>query len=1422
MRNKKVWSGMLIAAMMVSACVPTMALTPSPSKDLKWEFAPSEHRLDLANDPRVAALSADTEIRIMVEVEEMAVIDYALQRGVTLSELDAATAEEAAEEVEDTLEAVKEDIVDESLDVTYLDEFANVFSGFSAVTTVEDAKAIEKLPNVKRVYYSTQYFLPTPQMSTSTDMINAGKAWDLKFKGEGMLIAVLDSSFAPDHPDMQLISNPSKAKYQSPDQLPAGLPGEWQNIKMPYAYNYYDNTQHLAATSEHGTHVAGTVAANGDVDNGGIRGVAPEAQLLGMKVFGDDPNMPSTFDDIYVRAIEDALLLGADGINMSLGSTAGFVQDESDDPARVAIRKAAESGVIVAISAGNSDRFGNGADEPYAINPDTGVVGSPSLNPYSLSVASMENTHSKMPFAQVATSGSSVQIQLPYNAVEGAPDPASVSSGHAIELAYVGTGEPKYYEGQNVQGKFVLAVRTGSYYYANIKATAQANGAAGILVRGTEAHGDYVSMNAGDTPTIPMMSLSIANGNKLEALLKAGESLSVAFAGEVESFPNGAAGQMSDFTSWGVTPDLEFKPEITAPGGRIYSTLQNGQHGEMSGTSMAAPHVAGATAVVMQRIEAEFGGLSGLDKYNFAKNLLMSTAKPVQVAGEVTYTSPRRQGAGLMDLYAATVGHVIATDANTGMSKVNLKEIGNSASFTVELKNFADKEVSYNLSASIGTDLVKDGYLMDAPDAITGTGIHFEKDGAAISSITVPTGGSITFDVSFNLEDAKLQTSGLPLKEAYVNGNFVEGFVRLSSLDDEEPSIGLPYLGFYGDWNDAPIIDTGDDKGLSFYGIPTSLFDNNYEPFDVIEGDPFTYFSPKDNQGEGDDVYDEVRAALTFLRNAKAFEINILDANKKVVKTLAINSGIRKNYYDGDSNNPVVYAEDEWVWDGKLDGKVAEGTYYYEIKAKIDFPGAEWQTYTIPLKIDMTAPIMNSVTYDEETMKLTLKGTDNLKLHKYAIRIGGKVYESFNGVFDLSKLVKGPTTVIVMVLDAAYNVDGGGIVVGDTKAPVLDMPSPEPLSTVNSQNVQFAGTIKDDHLLRSLRINNQSVPFAFDPEKGVNTFNTTIKLADGKHNVPIVAEDQSGNIMEFARIIYVDSSAPTIELDKTMAVKVPKEQTTFNLKAKFVDNYTGFIIKVNDSVEKNMIIDTTFIKTPAPVTYSMNRTVNLAPGDNLFSISAKDGAGNLKVVNYKVIRGESSATIESVKTEAWPLELISSERPVEISMSADLPLNWTVNVKSPTGQVVATENYAGSQHSFTWAPDAMNKQNGIYTAEISYTDGVAKGSKLIAFEVYNYPVKVSSVETVKRGNLMNVETVVKNLSESTQNPLLVVQVMDASGRVVNISSTQLKNVAPGKEVQMGAGFTLSSSGTYTVDVFVWNGWEMPQSLSSPNQVKIKH
>ncbi|MFM1539432.1 S8 family serine peptidase [Helcococcus bovis] len=89
---------------------------------------------------------------------------------------------------------------------------------------------------------------------------------------------------------------------------------------MPYGYNYYDNNKNLFDSygAMHGMHVSGIIGANDTKNN--KYGVAPNAQILSLKVFSDDIQYPTTFTDIGLKAIDDAIKLKADVINMSLGT----------------------------------------------------------------------------------------------------------------------------------------------------------------------------------------------------------------------------------------------------------------------------------------------------------------------------------------------------------------------------------------------------------------------------------------------------------------------------------------------------------------------------------------------------------------------------------------------------------------------------------------------------------------------------------------------------------------------------------------------------------------------------------------------------------------------------------------------------------------------------------------------------------------------------------------------------------------------------------------------------------------------------------------------------------------------------------------------------------------------------------------------
>lgn len=142
-----------------------------------------------------------------------------------------------------------------------------------------------------------------------------------------------------------------------------------------------------------------------------------------------------------------------------------------------------------------------------------------------------------------------------------------------------------------------------------------AAGAKGIIFYNSiEGGEDFISAKL-EGINVPVIFLRRADGLKL----KNNPAGKVIVTDNEIDLPNPNAGRMSDFSSWGVSGDEDAKPEITAYGGEIYSTLNDGKYGNMSGTSMSAPKVSGASVLLMERLDKEFPEIKGAQRQHLAK-----------------------------------------------------------------------------------------------------------------------------------------------------------------------------------------------------------------------------------------------------------------------------------------------------------------------------------------------------------------------------------------------------------------------------------------------------------------------------------------------------------------------------------------------------------------------------------------------------------------------------------------------------------------------------------------------------------------------------------------------------------------------------------------------------------------------------------
>lgn len=906
--------------------------------------------------------------------------------------------------------------------------FNVLFSGFTMKMTTEEALMVrENIPEVKQIFVDYKYNRPDEKinMYNSSKMVNANKAWNLGYKGEGRVVSVIDSGADINHPAMRL-TDATKAKYdkQAIDELISKhlLKGQYLNEKFPYGYNFMDHNMDLKDTNKdtgmHGMHVSGTVGANADDDeakvNNGIKitGIAPEAQILVMRVFGQD--VATTNTSAYIEAIEESIILGADSMNMSLGSMSGSEQG-IDLGMDLALQNAKKAGSIVAIAGGNDFYTTWGNDNPRATNPDWGVMGTPGVAESAFTVANYNNNSMVTDASTFIKDENGKEIEVVAKAMDTIDDAVDTGfiSMQEYEIVDVGLGNTEAdYNGQGVKGKIVLAQRGVNSFADKIK-LAQSKGAIAFLLGNNEADkSDYfIIMQTQTKGLIRGYSVTYRNYMKIKQNIAdakaAGKVPMIKINTEKHEMANPGQYKMNESTSWGPNPSLRLKPEITAPGGEIYSTVNTdgGRYESMTGTSMATPHVAGGIALVNQFLQEKKFNFEGAEKHQFIKNIMMATATPIlyeNVKG--FYNSPRVQGAGLMNLEAAVNPYLVTlTDASGKMSNGKaVVEFGSikdeKLDLNLKLKNYSNKPATYKVHGIAQTDQVKDGKITFEPAKL---------GEANFAEITVNANSEANFTGVIDLT-GKLETA----KKNQPNGFFIDGFIFFESKANAEGAkefadLSVPYLAFYGDWASLPIIDRfADDivfeespsgkiwadnipfwyQGTEYKDFPGKYFDQwNFTHFyskwhdggRMIQG--YQAWSDK-YLGEfavspnGDSDKDEMSFHGVFLRNADNLKFEFINETGEVVKTIVepYRSTIKKNYYK------QKYTEDPvWTWRGedKNGGQVPDGNYKVKITASAQDNKSSEQEYVKTVYVDREKPEIELIDakQDTDTNSVTIK-----------------------------------------------------------------------------------------------------------------------------------------------------------------------------------------------------------------------------------------------------------------------------------------------------------------------------------------------------------------------------------------------------------------------------------------------------------------
>lgn len=1039
----KRWIASVLAAAMLLPCIPTAGAVDAQSKEPP-ATGTSAYRPESLKDSGPEVVQSEEEISPDEEVTAIIVLEKKISPLARFQQ-------------KSIQNEISKNVLDgEKLEV--LHSYTTVENGFAAVVPYGKLEEIRQLPGVAAAYAAPVFKVAPDMPTTMTEL--GGLENTSGYQGEGMVIAIVDSGLEISHPlftqaptapalAKKDIENVLASKNLKAEEKKSGITASqvYKTAKVPFAFDYADNDLDVApnGAGDHGTHVAGIAAANAGVV-ADVVGVAPQAQILAMKVFSSSGSNGATWDDILAAA-DDAVALGADVINMSLGSTCGFSTPEGDKGVAAVFQKIADAGVMLSISAGNeySAALGTRIGKGHALtqNPDYGTVASPSSYSQPLSIASVEKADSiDSCYLTVEERKVAFNDTVEDKTVENVKDDSpSFRSLAGKELEYVvvpNAGEAKDYDGLSVEGKIALVSR-GSVEYNTKKEAAKAAGAAGILVYNNEPGMLYMQL---DNYDLPSAFISQADGKALAAVAEGNRKLTVSASyGKVD---NPTSGEMSDFSSWGVTPELTLKPDLTAPGGNIKSATVNNGYTTKSGTSMSAPFVSGAMALVKQYVEQKKFATTETEKAALVDNLLMSTADLV-MAGTAPY-SPRKQGAGSVNIAAATSTKAYLTAADGGRPKVELgDDAAESGNYTInfQVHNLTDEKLTYTVGGYVQTDGQEVTKQIGDEDVHQVTELPYRlKAAISAQTVTVPASETVTVTVSVSLTDA----DRMYLSNNFKNGTYIEGFVTLTPESDTQPMLSIPYMGFYGDWTKAPIIDATD------YGTYLNNKKNSWSQAYIntaasnsLEGTVNTYLGDNPyHSGEsylaarnaispnGDDYMDTLSFVYTgLLRNVKALNYEIKDAktedvyysNKVDYETKSVYSS---NYYQIVPSGASDYNKLSWGGtkrDGysklKNNDKVIV-TVSGELSYDKHVANNQKSSWSFPITIDTEEPEATDITVSNENGKyyVSLKVTDNQFVSNVTISNNAESKELAS--FPVAEMTAGATT------ECKYDITGFG------------------------------------------------------------------------------------------------------------------------------------------------------------------------------------------------------------------------------------------------------------------------------------------------------------------------------------------------------------------------------------------------------------
>lgn len=613
----KVFSTVMAVMLMIGMVLPTM--TYAQAKDLNKHSDAQSHMLDAVQKQEafqkqkpylhteLQGLKGDKQIEVIVHLSENPVALEKAKKLTNQLQFTRADEQRALKKVSKQQVTFLQKLKTSNIQANKGYSFTHVLNGVALSLQEKDVETLLNLPGVIHVEPDAEMIAsevtnashqPKASMKTSISHLGIEELWEQGLEGQGVKVGVIDSGIDYQHPEFADVYKGGK-NYVVHD-------GNYLNPRAdddPYETSPKDRPDHMSPVdargntyeTSHGTHVAGTIAAKGD-NPYGIKGLAPKVDLYAYRVLGAYGSGNMSW---VVKGIEDAVTDGMDVINLSLGASS----TSSTTADALAINHAMLAGVVSVISSGNS-------------GPDRKTVSSPGTASLGITVGNTTNPEIiKESDVTIQAGAYDRTVHLALMGWKYGEEPEEVLAGELDVIAIPGVGNPDDFAGLDVKGKIALIAR-GEIPFVDKIAAAKDAGALGTLIHNAEDGSNAPGVSdvyLGDSfAYIPSYDMSYTDGQALrEALAANGGEGTVSFHDFSSSETTGDV--MNDSSSRGPSDfNLDIKPDVSAPGTNIMSSVAAYQkdfpdatytesYERYTGTSMAAPHIAGIAALLVQK-----------------------------------------------------------------------------------------------------------------------------------------------------------------------------------------------------------------------------------------------------------------------------------------------------------------------------------------------------------------------------------------------------------------------------------------------------------------------------------------------------------------------------------------------------------------------------------------------------------------------------------------------------------------------------------------------------------------------------------------------------------------------------------------------------------------------------------------------------